>query len=164
MSGLGSGAALGPRLITRLQAAPKVSFVRWAFAPIRWLRLGKSRIASGGGGRGDSAGNGLSPRVRVCLHGDGPGVMIRYHHSFGSGHVRLPCHALADNRALMRHIACLGVVLQPYVSLLTFDIIAISCFLHAISQLPDNVLVSSHYYRIMDELLHLFAESFCPFY
>jgi hypothetical protein len=59
-------------------------------------------------------------------------------------------------------MSLVGVILQR--KFLAFDIFAIACFLHAISQLPDNVLVSSHYYRIMDELLHLFAESFCPFY
>ena len=58
-------------------------------------------------------------------------------------------------------MSLVGVILQR--KFLAFDIFAITCFLHAISQLPDNVLVSSHYYRIMDELLHLFAESFCPF-
>ena len=55
-SGLGTGVAFGPRLRSRPRSAPVVSFVRWAFAPLRWHYLGKRCIASGGGGRGGSAG------------------------------------------------------------------------------------------------------------
>ena len=70
--------------------------------------------------------SGLSPCVRVRLHGDGPGVMIRYHHCFGSGHVRLPCHALLTTELLECALLLVGVILQR--KFLAFDIFAISCF------------------------------------
>ena len=75
-SGLGTGVAFGPRLKTRPRSAPVVSFVRWAFAPLRWRCLGKGASPTGAGGGAVPQVGGLSPCVRVRLHGDGPGAMF----------------------------------------------------------------------------------------
>ena len=85
-----TGVALGldsasSRLRLGLERPRFVPFVRWAFSPIQRRSLGKAVSPAGAGGRAVPQVGGLSPCVRVRLHGDGPGAMFSILIALGQG-------------------------------------------------------------------------------
>ena len=85
-----TGVALGldsasSRLRLGLERPRLVPFVRWAFSPIQRRSLGKDESPAGAEGRAVPQVGGLSPCVRVRLHGDGPGAMFSILIALGQG-------------------------------------------------------------------------------